>query len=239
MERDQLVLRISEHVEDLTVRVLVDDCYLWSPRVEGLRYRDKKTGRWVEYSGSLPKKEPRRVSRRDPSLVTQLGVHDFDAHKTSGSHEPVTGSKPGSRPPLDVETYDTLERLTQDAHLWRVWLASEVGKPLPKPAPVGADLAAIRAMATHPAARDDTLHIIQKGLKSYINEALIRLQYVAPMVTLEYTCGECGGDLRARQDATSDPWCVGGDQVVVPWRPDGCGTSYAKATWLDLLGSAG
>lgn len=234
MDRDVMVRRIAEHVEDLTVRVLVDDRYLWSPRVEGLRHRDKD-GRWVEHSGPLPKKEPRRVRRRDPGLVAQLGVHDFDAYATGGSHEPVTGSKPGSRPPLDLGTYDTLERLSQDAHLWRVLLASEAGKEVPKRAPVGADLAAIRGLVLHPAAKEDTIRAVDRGLKAYINEALIGLQYLAPMVRLSHVCGECRGQLLARADATSDPFCIGGTDVLVPWAITGCGTSYVRGTWADLL----
>lgn len=253
MNRDHLVRDIADHIEALTVRILIDERYLWSPRKEGLRQRqavsyteteihDRKpitvehnSHEWVEHEGPLPSKQPRRVSRKDAGLILQLANHTNDPFATSGSHEPVTGSKPDSRPPLDMDTLDTLERLTTMASWWRKVLCAETGRDLPKPAPVGADLAAIRGLALHPHTQLATLRTIERGLKSFINESLIRLSYNAPMVTLEYRCGDCGGDLRTRSDATSDPRCVGGDNVNPPWRIQGCGGSFPRYSWADLL----
>jgi hypothetical protein len=100
-------------------------------------------------------------------------------------------------------------------------------------------LAAINSLKLHPAVTTKTLVRVKATLKKRVNESLIRLNYNAPMATLGYVCGDCAGKLIAREDATSDPVCVGGDDVSVPWNPGGCGASYPRSTWADLLSETG
>ncbi|TDD37856.1 hypothetical protein E1287_07305 [Actinomadura sp. KC06] len=97
---------------------------------------------------------------------------------------------------------------------------------------------------------DDTARDAVHQVRGWVSTCRIRLGYDAPIVKLrDLVCGQCGGTLHVRADASTAVWCAGyptahvtgpgwpGDEwgpVEYPAEP-GCGERYPRGSWIKLL----
>ncbi|MFE9099864.1 hypothetical protein [Actinomadura geliboluensis] len=90
-------------------------------------------------------------------------------------------------------------------------------------------------------------------VRGWVSTARIFLGYDAPIVRLkDLVCGQCGGDLHVRADASTAVWCAGHPALQVhgpalpgaDWPPveyppePGCGERHPRGSWIRLLENA-
>ncbi|MCQ0012671.1 hypothetical protein [Actinomadura madurae] len=100
---------------------------------------------------------------------------------------------------------------------------------------------------------DDTARDTVRTVRSWVSTCRIHLGYDAPIVKLrDLVCGQCGGDLHVRADASTAVWCAGHPAAYVhgpgwpgdDWGPveypaePGCGERYPRGSWIRLLEDA-
>ena len=100
---------------------------------------------------------------------------------------------------------------------------------------------------------DDTARGTVHTVRGWVSTCRIFLGYDAPIVKLrDLVCGQCGGDLHVRADASTAVWCAGHPAVTVfgpggPWiewgpvdypAEPGCGERYPRGSWIRLLEQA-
>ncbi|WP_433330042.1 hypothetical protein [Spirillospora sp. CA-294931] len=97
---------------------------------------------------------------------------------------------------------------------------------------------------------DDTAREAVRRVRAWVSTARIVLGYDAPIVRLrDVVCGECGGELHVRADASTAVWCAGHPATWCygPGLPgtewgaveypalEGCGERYPRGAWIKLL----
>ncbi|NEA21599.1 hypothetical protein [Actinomadura bangladeshensis] len=100
---------------------------------------------------------------------------------------------------------------------------------------------------------DDTAKAAVQQVRGWVSTCRIFLGYDAPIVKLrDLVCGQCGGGLHVRADASTAVWCAGHPPVPVEgpalpgvdWPPvklpavPGCGERYPRGSWIRLLEQA-
>lgn len=159
-------------------------------------------------------------------------------------------TKPGSRPPTNLAAVDTLANIHATIRALRCDAHTAAGRrTITRPAPLHRELEHLawitgyhRADGT-PAIPDRLAQRILHELRGLSADARVVLSYLAPVVTLRVRCPDCGGEMRVREDATSDVWCIGripleGPPVQGGRQPIGhvpCGARWSRFTWVQLL----
>lgn len=218
---------------------------------------------------------PKRIDHRTHAdgLLTQLehaagqrpirGIHPeptaspglLEAGPTRGPRygaDVTSHSKPGSRPPTSLAALETLTSIeTAAVHLRRAADSTAGITTLARGRGIRGELQHLIWLlsTTHRGGRpllgDHWADRIYRELCSWASDARVTLSYLAPVVTLQVVCPDCGGELKVRQDATSDVWCIGRRTVEGPALEDEpwpvtyrCGAVWPRITWIQLLGTA-
>lgn len=196
-------------------------------------------------AGQRPTRDEYDEPRDTPWLLEAGPARGTRYGADTGSH-----SKPGSRPPMSLDALDTLTTITADV----MQLRREADKTAGMPDRIIALHRDLRgefrhlvwlletARDGHPLLTDAWGRRIYRAACSWSADARVALSYLAPIVTLQVPCPDCGGELRVRADATSDVWCAGAWTVAGPaleHRPWPVtyphGASWPRITWIDLL----
>lgn len=181
-----------------------------------------------------------------------------DMAPTAGKADSGGGhTKPTSRPPSGLASIETLIDLTiaiANARR-RLRMACGRGRGGVELAPVMLhelfDLVLGKDAGGEWLVTDLAVRRLLAEARSWASTARLVLRYDAPVVVLrDRHCGTpdapgCGGQLKVREDASSDVWCAGipGRHIPGPALPDeswpipdrGCGARWTRLTWIDLL----
>lgn len=232
---------VSELFDEVTTRELVP-----TAAIPGYR---PPTGR------PAPKRVPHTTTA--PGLITQLedaaGTrpardHLVEAGPARGPRygaDVTGGGKPGSRPPGSLTALETLTQIETAAIEVRRRTDRHAGlTTLPRARGLRGEiqhltwLLGTRHAHGDPLVDDRHARAVLHAARSWATDARVTLSYLAPVVTLNVRCPDCGGDMRVRKDASSDVWCAGTVEGPAldgdPW-PVRCGARWPRITWVQLL----
>lgn len=195
----------------------------------------------------------RAVAKASPGDLVDAWSLTADMAPTPGRPENTGGghSKPGSRPPGSLHAAETLAELTVAIGETRARVAEGGGQPVPRAAPVAVMLRDLLDLALRQDNAGEWLvdaiwvRVLLGKARGWASSARVALSYDAPVVELRVYCPVCRGRMLVRSDATSDVWCGGirGRVKEGPVRRDeawpmldrGCGATWPRISWLDLL----
>lgn len=158
-------------------------------------------------------------------------------------------TKPGSRPPTSLQALETLANIEAAAVQLRQRADHAANiTTLGRSRGIRGELRHLTWLleTAHPGGRpllnDHWGQRIYRETRTWAADARVTLSYLAPIVTLQVVCPDCGGQLKVRADATSDVWCIGRWHVegpaleVDPWPISyRCGAVWPRLTWIQLL----
>lgn len=190
----------------------------------GRKRSEMAQGELRHYTCRCPRRlEARAESRRQHSLLDQLRRMDrCERHGATDGRAPA--SKPGSRPPGNLDPLDLLwevHGLTFSAHTW--------AGVSPRSGPLEGAMRALVSLSMDAQARED----VHTGLRRLRRQARLVIGYDVPWQMLDGTvCGVCGGGLIVASDASSHVRCIGTADA------DSCGKIYYRWQWVALLDGA-
>ena len=152
-------------------------------------------------------------------------------------------AKPGSRPPMSLDAIDLLARIDTDVVALRRRADKAAGIPtLDRTRGFRGEIRHLTWLLSEPDLLPDAWPItVYRAARSWAADARVALSYLAPMMTLNVVCPDCGGELRVRADATSDVWCLGileGPVLEDDDFPLRCGAVWPRLLWITLLDQA-
>jgi len=257
--RARLAQDIAVVVDELAVAVhthaLVDPHAIpgWKAPTDGrptpskVRYETTDLGLIAQLAAAAGIR-PTRGIHPEPTDTPQLVEASWIRGPRYGA-DTTSHPKPGSRPPGSLDAIDAFARITTGIRALRCDAHTDAGRrTITRPAPIARELEHLAWITAYhhtdgrPAIGDDLARRIRRDLRAYASEARIVLSYEAPVVALRVRCPDCGGEMRVREDATSDVWCTGHLPVEGPARRGKpmpvtypCAARWSRFTWIQLL----
>lgn len=189
-------------------------------------------------------RRPTRGSHDTP--VPTMGLVDAGNVRGPRYGADITShSKPGSRPPASLHALETLADVTAAAVDLRRRADHAAHRPtLPRARGIRGELRhltwllGMRHAGGSLLLDDRWADRLYREVRSWTADIRVTLSYLAPIVALRVRCPDCGGEMRVREDASSDVWCIGVLEGPAlegePW-PVRCGARWPRLTWVQLL----